>query len=134
MNAEICEFEEATAAALASGEWSAELRKHLNACPLCVELELVWQSLAQVTTDQNATPLPAPGLIWWRSQLAGRRQQAERALAAIALMQKLAIAVALVAVVPFMWLCKPGVWLILLGLSMFLATGAVLYGWARGRI
>ena len=134
MNAEICEFEEATAAALASGEWSAELREHLNACALCAELELVGQSLAQVTADQDAAPLPAPGLIWWRSQLAERRRQAERAVAAIALMQRLAIAVALVAAVPLLWLCKPSVWLIFLGLSMLLATGAVLYGWARGRI
>jgi hypothetical protein len=134
MKAEICEFEDATAAALASGEWSAGLREHQNACPICADLELVWQSLASATTNHDAAPLPAPGLIWWRGQLAERRQQAERAVAAIALMQRLAIAAALIAAVPLLWLCKPDVWLILLAVGMLLATGVVLYGWARGRI
>ena len=134
MSAEICEFEEATASALARGEWSAELREHLSVCAACAEFERVWRCLAPAITDQAAAALPAPGLIWWRSQLAERRRQAERAVAAIALMQRLAIAVALVAAVPLLWLCKPSVWLIFLGLSMLLATGAVLYGWARGRI
>jgi hypothetical protein len=134
MNAEICEFEEATAAALASGAWGIELRRHLDVCSVCAELEVVWRSLAQAKTDQAGAPLPAPGLIWWRSQLVARREQAERAVAAIALMQKLAIAVAFVAGVPLVWLCRPSVWLILLCSSMFLGTGAVLYGWARGRI
>jgi hypothetical protein len=134
MKAEICGFEDAVSAALGSGEWSAELRAHLNGCAPCAELELVYQSLAHATKNENTAPLPAPGLIWWRSQLEERREQAERALAAIALMQKLAIAVALVAAVAFMWFAKPGVWPVLLGLSMLLATGAVLYGWERGRI
>jgi hypothetical protein len=134
MNAEMCEFEEATAAALASGEWSAELREHSNSCAACVELALVWESLKPATNVQDAAPLPAPGLIWWRSQLAQRRAQAEQALAAIALMQKLAIALALAAALPLLWLCKPGIWLISSGLGMFLVTAAVLYGWARGRI
>ncbi len=134
MKVEICEFEEATAAASASGEWSAELRQHLSACAACAELKLVWQSLAAATSDQDTAPLPAPGLIWWRSQLAKRREQAERAVSAIALMQKLAIALSLAAAMPLLWLCKPSVWLILFGVSLLLGTGAVLYGWARGRI
>jgi len=134
VKAEICEFEEAIAAASASGEWSAELCEHLNACAGCAELKLVWQSLAAATSGQDAAPLPAPGLIWWRSQLAKRREQAERAVSAIALMQKLAIALALAAAMPLLWLCKPSVWLILFGVSLLLGTGAVLYGWARGRI
>jgi hypothetical protein len=132
MKAEICAFEEASAAAFASGDWSAELHDHVNACAACSELALVWQSLGQATGEQNDAPLPAPGLIWWRAQLAERREQAERAVAAIALMQKLAIALALAAAVPLLWLSKPNVWLILFGVTLFLATGAVLYGWARG--
>ena len=132
MNVEICEFEEAIAAASASGEWSAELREHLSACAACAELHLVRSALAVATTDD--APLPAAGLIWWRSQLAKRREQAEHAVAAIALMQKLAIALALAAAMPLLWLCKPNVWLILFGVSLLLGTGAVLYGWARGRI
>jgi hypothetical protein len=134
MKSEICEFEEFVAGALASGLWSGELRQHLSGCTHCAELELVWQFLAPVATDEETVPLPAPGLIWWRSQIAGRRAQAECAVAAIALMQELAIAVALTAVVVFAWLWTPGVWTISIGLSMALVTGAVLYGWARGRI
>jgi hypothetical protein len=97
-------------------------------------LKLAWQALAQVAEDEETAPLPAPGLIWWRSQLADRREQAERAVAAIALMHKLAIAVALIAVILLVRLWKPGAWTILVGLSMALATAGVLYSWARGRI
>jgi hypothetical protein len=134
MKAEICEFEGATAAALASGAWESELCGHLDVCAACAELAIVWRSLAHATMEQVAAPLPAAGLIWWRSQLAERREQAERAVAAIALMQKLAIIVAFVAAMPLLWVCKPSSWLILFGASLLLGTGAVLYGWARGRI
>jgi hypothetical protein len=133
MTSEMCDFEDAVSMALASGQWNDALREHVTACERCAELELVWQSLRQAAKTEEA-PLPAAGLIWWRSQLAEKREQAERAVAAIALMQKLAVALVMVAVVPFVWFWKPGVWLILVALSMVLATGAVLYGWARGRI
>lgn len=134
MNEQVCKFEEATAEAVASGEWSVGLREHLSTCAACAELDLVWRGLAVATTHQDPAPLPAPGLIWWRSQLAKRREQAERAVSAIAIMQKLAIALALAAAVPLLWLAKPSAWLILFAVSLLLGTGAVLYGWARGRI
>ena len=134
MSTESCKFDDAVAEALANERWSDELREHLSGCALCAELVLVRQSLADVSAVEEAEPLPAAGLIWWRAQLAGRREQGQRALAAIEVMQKLAIAVAVIAIVASVWLWKPGVWSILTGLSMVLATGAVLYGWARGRI
>jgi hypothetical protein len=137
MNPELCEFEDAVTAALSSGQWDDTLHRHVAFCTQCAELQEVWQSLAGAAAlVEGAQPLPAPGLIWWRAQ---RREQAERAVAAIELMRKLAVAVALVALVVFMWLWKPDVSVIhlsavIMGVSMLLGSGAVLYGWARGRI
>ena len=131
---ETCEFEDAVSLALANGQLAGRLRQHVAACRHCAELELVWQCLTHAAGNDEP-PLPAPGLIWWRSQLDHRRAKAERAVASIALMQKVAIAAALVAMAAASaWFWKPGIWLVLLGLSMLLATGAVLYSWARGRI
>jgi hypothetical protein len=133
MMSETCGLEDTVALALASGQWNGQLREHVAACAHCAELELVWQSLTQAA-QKESTPLPVAGLIWWRSQLDERREKAERAVASIAIMQKLTIASALAAATASLWLWKPGVWLVLVGLGMVLATGAVLYGWVRGRI
>ena len=140
MKPEVCEFEDAVTAALYSGEWDATLREHVVQCPQCAELRDVCQSLAHAAlTVGDTNPVPAPGLIWWRAQLAERREQAERAVAAIELMRKLAGAVTLIVLAMVLWFWKPDGSLVdrsavLMGVSMLVVSGAVLYGWARGRI
>jgi hypothetical protein len=137
MNLEFCEYEEAVTAALASGQWSEELVQHLTACRQCADLRLVSQYLATAAppTREQTTHLPAPGLIWWRAQLAERQALAARAVAAIEVMQKVALAVALVAVVTCAIFTKPvELSTLLLGAGLAGGSAAVLYGWVRGRI
>jgi hypothetical protein len=136
MRPELCEYEEAVGAALSSGQWNDELVRHLASCSQCADLRLVSQYLASAgTAIEEAAPLPAPGLIWWRAQLAERQEQATRGVAAIDLMQKLAIAVALIGLVAITLLWKPIDWgALLIGVGLLLSSAAVLYGWVRGRI
>jgi hypothetical protein len=136
MRPEFCEFEEAVAAALSSGEWTHELREHLANCGHCADLHLISEYLASVApTPEEAAPLPAPGLIWWRAQLAERQEQATRAVAAIEFMQTLAMVVAAIAVLVLALFWKPMHWsTLLMGVGLLVSTAAVLYGWVRGRI
>jgi hypothetical protein len=140
MTNEFCEYEDAVAAALQRGQMDGSLRGHLRVCPHCAELQLIWQYFESAAPlADEFRPLPAPGLIWWRAQLAERREQAQRAVAAIELMQKLAIGVTLIALVTFALLWGRDISPVypntsLIGAGMFLANAVVLYGWARGRI
>jgi hypothetical protein len=136
MNAEFCEFEEAVVAAIANGEWSDSLRHHVANCGQCADLQLISEYLRQVTArEEEATVLPTPSFLWWRAQLAERQEKAQQALAAIEIVQKLAIAFAVICLILFAWLWTPlhgGTLLAALGLSV--STGLVLFGWVRGRI
>lgn len=138
-----CQREPELLAALASGELHDELRAHLESCPECNEIQQVWMYLAGLSAEQDATPLPAPGLIWWRAQLATKRKQAEESVAAIKLANKTAAALtlALVCLAAILW--GPQSWehlpVPVLGagialLVLLFSAGTVLYVWARGKI
>lgn len=88
-----CTQEEAIAQAAHSGDWSEPLRSHAARCPICSEVALV-SSFLQIEAESARVEavLPDPGRIWWKAQLAARREAAERAVRPIALMEKLAVA------------------------------------------
>jgi hypothetical protein len=134
MNSERCEFEDAIGAAIASGQWDGALREHLAQHVECAELEITLRCLANIGTADDQAP-PGPGLIWWRAQLAERRAQAMRGVAAIEWMQRAAMAAA---VIGFIAIWQPANFVVstrtlLLGGTMLAATCAVLYGWAKAR-
>ena len=67
--------------------------------------------------------------------MAERKERAARAMVAIEIMQKLAIAVAMVIVIVIGSLWKSVDWsTLLVGAGLLVSTSAVLYGWVRGRI
>jgi hypothetical protein len=135
MTPEFCAFEDAVAAALANGHWTDELREHAAACPQCCDMQLVSQCLARAVTTNEPLPLPTSSFLWWRAQLAERQQRANRALAAIEIVQRLAITATLIATVAVTWVWKPIHGNILLAaVGLFGSTGVVLYRWVRGRI
>jgi hypothetical protein len=140
MNSDCCQFEDAVTAALANGWWTDDLRRHAAVCPQCSELQLVWKELAYAAElDGYLMPMPSAGLIWRHAQLTVRRERMERAIAAIEIMRKIAIAATLIALGVFVWLWKPDIspvyWsAVLTGAGLLLSSGIVLYGWARGRI
>ena len=138
-----CPREPELLAGLASGELNEELRAHVESCLECRETQHVWTYLAEVSAEQDLPPLPAPGLIWWRAQLAAKRKQAEESIAAIKLANKTAVALtlALISLAAILW--GPQSWAHLpvsvLGagfalLVLVFSAGTVLYAWARGKI
>lgn len=135
MKAEFCEFEEAVTAAIQRGEWNEKLRQHTAGCAACADLELVARYCAEAAKHAEEPPLPTAGFLWWRAQIAERQEQARRAVAAIEIVQKVAIGVALVLLVVLLMFSKPVHWEALLaGFGLFACSGAVLYSWVRGRI
>lgn len=90
--------------------------------------------------ELKATPLPSADLIWWRSQLAGKRELARRSVRAINAVRLAAVIVSLTFVAVAMVLWAPQVFgdlplpLTMLSLLLFAcSTGGVLFAWARQR-
>lgn len=91
-----CPFEDATAAAARSGDWSAELAAHRDGCLSCAELTLVSAALAADAEGLAADPrpLPDPAVIWLRAAIAAREATLARATRAISWVQRAAFAAA----------------------------------------
>jgi hypothetical protein len=103
-----CPQEEAVAAAVRSGRWSPELRAHRDGCLSCAELTLVVAALAADADElvADSRPLPDPGLIWFRAQLASREHKLDRATRGIVWVQRAAVA----AVVAVAAALAPEIW------------------------
>jgi hypothetical protein len=91
-----CPFEAAVSQAARSGDWNEELRAHRVECRTCAEQTLVVAALAADAEDLTnlESPLPDPGVIWFRAQLADREIRFERATRAIVWVQRATIAAA----------------------------------------
>jgi ABC-type Fe3+-siderophore transport system permease subunit len=99
MRAGDCQDESAVAAAARSGQWSDELRSHIQACQACAEILLVAQALRRELPGSATVPLPAAGQVWWRAQIRARRQDAERAVQPVRLVQTIAALCAVIGAV-----------------------------------
>lgn len=78
----ICDREAALLDTLESGEIDAGWDRHLEECASCREVRLVWAALRADSPGEPGVvtaAIPAPGLIWWRAQLAARRAAVARA-------------------------------------------------------
>jgi predicted anti-sigma-YlaC factor YlaD len=108
MKHQFCAHEEAVAAAATSGVWTPELRAHRDGCMTCAELTLVVAALAADAEQlaDEAIPLPDPGVLWFRAQLAERERVFKRATSAIVWVQRVAIAVVAAIGLAF----APGLW------------------------
>ena len=132
-----CTYEAAVARAASTGDWSNELRAHVEQCALCGEVALV----AGVLGSERRQPPPGDvadfGQVWWMAQLRARRAAAERATLPIAVVE--AVAVAAVAVLgslaagrlvasmtPWSWAARDGVTAFLGGGVWVLLAGVVL--------
>jgi len=103
-----CAHEDAVTAAARTGKWTSELRAHRDGCMTCAELTLV---VAALTADaeqlkDEAIPLPDPGVIWFRAQLAEREHRYRRATRAIVWVQRATIAAVVAVGLAF----APGLW------------------------
>ena len=108
MKIQPCAHEDAVAAAARTGRWTPELRAHRDGCMTCAELTLVTAAMA---ADAEAlaglnSPLPDPGVIWLRAQLAEREKNFRRATRAIVWVQRATIAAVSavgIALAPGLW-------------------------------
>ena len=103
-----CVHEEAVAAAARSGQWTPELQTHRDGCMTCAEVTLVVAAMAADAGElmDLDRPLPDPGVIWFRAQLADRENKLRRATRAIVWVQRATIAAAAAVGLAF----APGLW------------------------
>jgi hypothetical protein len=108
MKSESCVHEDAVANAVRTGAWSPELRAHRDGCMICAELTLVVAAMAADAEQlvDEAIPLPDPGVLWFRAQLAERERVFKRATRAIVWVQRAAITVVAAIGLAF----APGLW------------------------
>ena len=91
-----CEREPDVLDALAAQRWPArcdvELRAHVSACPICLDLVQVASALLE---DHDITyhdaRLPPSGIVWWRAQLRAREEDVRAAARPIAFIQGIAV-------------------------------------------
>lgn len=97
MNQRDCKRDKEILSALHTGDWTADLRKHVVSCASCSELVLVagllWSDAIRLQPN-----LPDGRVIWWKGQLAKRRRSVRRITRFIGLSELLAVVVALAAV------------------------------------
>ena len=88
MSTQHCEHEAAVTAAVQTGHWTDDLRRHADTCPVCAEVVLVaglLQHEAELISDEQ--PLPDPEYVWWRAQLRARQEASRRATMTITVLQ-----------------------------------------------
>jgi predicted anti-sigma-YlaC factor YlaD len=138
-----CEFEESVLRALRLGQSSGDLQAHLDQCEVCREVQLVADFLYVLERAQvSDVPLPSPESLWWRGQIAQKRDLAERSVAAISVVQRIAgvLIVGLLGVLAVLWAHQlfggsPRMAHLSVAAILLLASSAtVLYAWARERI
>ena len=104
-----CDREQEVVDALRSGRWRGawgeEIRQHAANCAVCAEVALaaeLFQCEADRARNELGPPgagLPSAGLVWWKAQLAARREAERRAAAPVEFVAHLAYAVGAVAAV-----------------------------------
>lgn len=81
-----------------SGPWGEEIRRHAAGCAVCAEVALVAEAMLQEDDLARAeVRLPSAGFVWWKAQLAARRAAEQRAAQPIALVERFAQALMLMA-------------------------------------
>ncbi len=105
MKPTICDRETEVLAATRTGRWDEQLEAHRKTCPSCQEVTLVASFLKRQAEPRVAeSPLPSPGLIWWKAELLNRRQAVERATRPIATYERVfAVCVGLGALGVALW-------------------------------
>jgi hypothetical protein len=115
MKSYFCSQQERVTAAIQAGHWpdgcDPELRAHVKHCQTCSDATLVAQALRQARHQAvviQAPQLPSPGLLWWRAQVRRRNAAIERMTRPIAVAEKIALLVVLLATVALIaWQHQP---------------------------
>ena len=104
MKSHFCSQHEAVATALRSGQWpegcDPALRAHVESCDSCGDLVLVAQTLRSAHAESmHSARIASPGLLWWKAQLRRRNAAIQSVTRPVAIAEKIALLVMLLAVV-----------------------------------
>lgn len=110
MNAE-CLREQDVMDAVASGRWpersDAELRRHVEGCPICQDVATVLPAIAAERDETwEAVAVPAASVVWWRAQIRAREEAARAVQRPIAITQAVAVTclvAATLVLIPVAW-------------------------------
>ena len=92
-----CSREQDVIEAVTADRWpdraAADLRTHVDSCPLCRDVAAVAAALQHdQAVVRCAAPLPPAGRVWWRAEMRARREAARHAAQPIGLVLGLAAA------------------------------------------
>jgi len=104
MKTHFCSQHELVAAALRAGYWpegcDPALRAHVESCDSCGDLVLVAQTLRRAHTEATQSArIASPGLLWWKAQLRRRNAAIQSVTRPVAVAEKIALLVMVLAVV-----------------------------------
>lgn len=80
MRNETCPNEPLVLAARRSGQWDADLSKHLEHCAICTQLSEVSDCICSLGSLPDESPLPDPDLLWMRAAISAGENAAAAAL------------------------------------------------------
>jgi anti-sigma factor RsiW len=95
-----CPEEFVLAAAIAKGDLSEDLRRHLSGCAACSQAHASVLALQQIADEFAAEPAPSAAAMWWRLSLRARREHARRAQQPLLWMTRIAY-IAIAALIAF---------------------------------
>ncbi len=100
MNSLDCEREPLVMEAARSGRWDEELRNHAANCSVCADAVLVAHFLEELADqDQRESMVLEAGRVWWKAQLRARREAVERTNEPITIVERVALACAVLSLV-----------------------------------
>jgi hypothetical protein len=92
-----CSREQDVLDAVSAGRWArrcdAELRSHVDGCPICQDVAAVFAAISEErdAAEQDGD-VPPSSIVWWRAQIRAREEAAAAAARPIAVAQIVAVA------------------------------------------
>jgi len=84
--------------AATSDHWTADLRAHVADCDSCEQVHSVALLMATASADDDTSPLPDPGDIWWKARWLAGQEARQRAMRPVDTLERSEPLVALVLV------------------------------------
>jgi hypothetical protein len=122
MNVPICARESEALEIVLTGGWpacaDADLRAHVDQCPVCADVVAIAAAMQEEhTLACQQAHVPSAGLVWWRAELRARQEATRKAARPMTLVQGVAAASFLAALLTIASLFSPWVRTQLRGLA-----------------
>jgi hypothetical protein len=114
MNVPVCTREAEALEVVLGGGWpscaDADLRAHVEQCPICADVVAVAAAMQEEhSLACQQAHVPSAGLVWWRAELRARQEAARKAARPMTLVQGVAAACGLAALLTVASLLSPWV-------------------------